>query len=353
MYKHIVSGGCACVLALSAWAQAPAPGALATPTVRLPSTAAASAPVAAAAAAAPAEQILIVGQRPGPGLWKVSKGGHVLWLFGTYSPLPKKLEWRSHEVEAIIGRSQEFLQAPSSTASVGWFRQLTLLPYAIGIQENPDGARLHDLLPAEVYARWLPLRKKYLNDDTDYERYRPLFAAELLFSKGLQQAGLSNGGEVGDAIAAIVQRAGIKTTSSNVQLPIDDPVRMIKEFKKSPIDAAACFAATLDRLETDIDAMRARANAWAKGDLAGIRALSFADRDQACGAAMLDSAFAKSQPGLMALRARMREAWLASAEQALAANLSTFGVLKLQTILAPDGIVEALRAKGYTVEAPE
>ena len=42
-----------------------------------------------------AETILVAGQRPGPGLWKVSKGDHVLWVFGTYSPLPKKMEWRS------------------------------------------------------------------------------------------------------------------------------------------------------------------------------------------------------------------------------------------------------------------
>ena len=40
-----------------------------------------------------AETILVAGQRPGPGLWKVSKGDHVLWVFGTCllytSPSPR------------------------------------------------------------------------------------------------------------------------------------------------------------------------------------------------------------------------------------------------------------------------
>ena len=299
------------------------------------------------------DTILIVGQRPGPGLWKVSKGDHVLWLFGTYSPLPKKMVWRAQEVETLLATSQEFLQPPSGSASVGFFRGLTLLPYAIGIQNNPDGATLREVLPPEVYARWLPLKKKYLGDDDGIERQRPLFAAEALFGKGLQQAGLSKGGEVNEAILAIVKRNKIKSTASHVELPMDDPVKMIKDFKKASIDDVACFSATLDRLETDIDAMRVRANAWAKGDLDGILKLSFADRDEACGAAMRSSSFAQSQPAFVAMRPRMQAAWLASAEKALAVNTTSFGMLKLQDILDPQGVVAALQAKGYTVDKPE
>ena len=100
------------------------------------------------------ETILVAGQRPGPGLWKVSKGDHVLWVFGTYSPLPKKMEWRSKEVEAILAQSQEYLRPPGATTDVGFLRQMTLLPFAIGFKKNPDGAELKDLLPEPVYARW-------------------------------------------------------------------------------------------------------------------------------------------------------------------------------------------------------
>lgn len=343
MFRHAISLLYFCLLTLALPSQAQ--------TEALPAPA--GAPVQADAAAAPAEQILIVGQRPGPGLWKVSKGEHVLWLFGTYSPLPKKLVWRSQEVEAIIGSSQEFLQGPSGGASLGFFRTLSLLPYAVGFQKSPDGARLIDLLPADVYARWLPLRKKYLGDDEDYERYRPFILAELLFSKGLAQAGLSTGNEVSDAITAIVKRDKLKSTSSHVQIPDDDTVRMVKDFKKASIDDIACFAATLDRLESDLDAMRVRANAWAKGDLDGINKLSFADRDGACSAALRGSSLAKNQPAFGMLAQHMQEAWLASAQRALETNASTFGLLKLQQLLDPDGVMAALKAKGYTVEAPE
>ena len=40
------------------------------------------------------EEVLVTGQQPGPGLWKVTRPGdphgHVLWILGNYSPLPKK-----------------------------------------------------------------------------------------------------------------------------------------------------------------------------------------------------------------------------------------------------------------------
>lgn len=75
---------------------------------------------------------------------------------------------------------------------------------------------------------------------------------------------------------------------------MDDPVKMIKEFKTGSMDDAACFAKTLERLETDIDAMRVRANAWAKGDLEVIRTLGYADRDGACKSAMHCSAAIKT-----------------------------------------------------------
>lgn len=35
-------------------------------------------------------EVLVVGRQPGPGLWRVSKGDHDLWIFATLAPLPKR-----------------------------------------------------------------------------------------------------------------------------------------------------------------------------------------------------------------------------------------------------------------------
>jgi hypothetical protein len=38
--------------------------------------------------------VVVSGAQPGPGLWKVAKGDHVMWVLGTQSPLPKHMQWR-------------------------------------------------------------------------------------------------------------------------------------------------------------------------------------------------------------------------------------------------------------------
>ncbi|CAJ24453.1 GumN protein (fragment) [Xanthomonas euvesicatoria pv. vesicatoria str. 85-10] len=102
------------------------------------------------------EAMVVRGVQPGPGLWKVSKGDHVLWILGTLSPLPKRLQWQSTEVETIIGQSQQVLAAPTVQvdADMGFFGKLTLLPSAMKAMKNEDGRELRDILPADLYARW-------------------------------------------------------------------------------------------------------------------------------------------------------------------------------------------------------
>jgi uncharacterized protein (DUF2126 family) len=81
--------------------------------------------------------------------------------------------------------------------------------------------------------------------------------------------------------------------------------------------------------------------------------LSYADREEACKAAVMNSAFIKGKPEFQSVEARMQDAWVAAAEKSLASNASTFATLQIKDILAPNGFVAALEAKGYRVEKPE
>ncbi len=318
---------------------------------------AAAAPPAAseppAAEATQAEQILVVGQRPGPGLWKLSKDGRVLWILGTYAPLPKQMAWRSQQVETVLAQSQEYLAPPAAKVEVGFFRSLTLLPQIGGMKRNPDGARLRDVLPPEAYARWLPLKQKYIGDDDSIERERPVFAAEELFRRGLSESGLTDSNEVRKQVEQLVKRHKLKFTRTAISVPLADPSGALKAFKKSPLEDAACFTRTIDRLESDLDAMRVRANAWARGNIDAIRKLDFADRDAACTDAMLSSPALRNEPAFRTMKARMRENWLAAAEKALATNASSFALLPMKEVLDPNGLLAVLAAKGYALEQPD
>lgn len=317
--------------------------------------------VAAVAAAqveevAEGERVLVVGQRPGPGLWKVSKGDNVMYVFGKYGPLPKKMEWRSHEVEAILAKSQEYLTEPSAKATVGFWGGVKLvgsLPTLVNLQNNPDDAKLQDVVPPETYARWLALKEKYLGENKKVEKFRPIFASSLLFKAGLERAGLTTKDQLDETLQKLQKQSKIKVTRSNVETELSDAGKLAKEFRATKVDDAACFATTLAQLESDIDQMRVRANAWAIGDIDTIRKLNFADRESTCRAAVEGSTAFQSRPELAAMRVKSRALWLENAEKALANNASTFAVLRMNDILSPDGLIAALQAKGYKVESPE
>lgn len=254
-------------------------------------------------------------------------------------------------MEAGIARSQEYLAPPVASAQVGYLKGVLLLPSLIGVNKIPDGATLRDVLSPDVYARWQPMKAKYLprND----ERERPVFVAGQLFDAALYQAGLTTRTGVRKQVEKFVADRKLKVTRSTIALPMDNVRRMIRDFKKAPLEDAACLDMTILRLETDIDAMRVRANAWAKGDIEGIRKLDFVDQVERCRDVILNSAAVREDPAFQALRPRLKAMWLAAAESALERNASSFAVLPIKEILDPKGYVAALAARGYAVEQPE
>jgi hypothetical protein len=262
------------------------------------------------------------------------------------------MEWDASRVERLVAKSQEVLMPPVAKAHIGFFRGLTALPSLIGIKRNPDDAVLHDVVPSDVYAHWTVLKAKYIGNDDGVEHYRPVFAGEELLLAGLKQSGLSYVGEVLGTIGDIAKKNKVKLSDSGYDVMLDDPRKLVRDFKNSQVDDLVCFTKTLDSLDIDLETMRVRANAWANGDIGEIRGLNFAERQDACLDAILNSSIAKDAAALRQMRERLRTAWLRSAEKALASNASTFAVLEIQDIVGPTSYLAGLQARGYAVESP-
>ncbi|HET9031898.1 MAG TPA: TraB/GumN family protein [Dokdonella sp.] len=300
------------------------------------------------------DTIVVSGEQPGPGLWKVSKDDHVLWILGTLRPLPKKMTWVSKDIEATIADSQQVILGPSASISVkgGMLGGLFLLPSLIGARNNPDKEKLVDVVPADLYARWSVLKQKYIGRDRGIEKRRPIFAAQELYGEAIKQSGLSLDDVVGKAVKKAAKRDKVEIIEPRVELRIESAGAAVKEFKKSELDDLECFGKTMSRLETDIEAMKLRANAWALGDINALQAMPYTDQMQACADAVLKASVVEER-GLGDLRERLAATWMAAAEKALASNRSTFAVLPLRHLLNADGLLARLRARGYVVEAPE
>jgi len=321
-------------------------------------TAAADKPSVTSPANATTEQtttldtVLVTGEQPGPGLWKVSKGEHVLWILGAQYPLPKKMVWHGREVEQTIAQSQAVLADASAKLDVGFFRALTLVPAVLGARKNADGARLKDILPPNLYVRWLALKAKYIGRDSGVEKLRPMLAANELYDKALDRSGLARGREIWKTVEKTARRAHVRIIEPEVKIAVDDPKQALQDFRSTAgkLDVE-CLEATMRRLETDLDAMRLRANAWAVGDIDALRRLPYPDQRDTCKAALESNAELRQR--MDAALTEINAAWIAAAEQALEQNSSTLAVLPMTELLKPDGRLAMLAARGYTVEPPE
>lgn len=299
------------------------------------------------------DTIAVSGRYSGPGLWKVRSGDRVMWILGTQSPLPKRMEWDSAHVERRVAEAQELLMPPTADldADVGFFRGLTLLPSLFKARKNPDGKTLRDVLPADQYARWQVLKKRYIGGDGDIEEWRPVFAALELYEKAIKRSGMSQDPVASDAVRKAAKRSKVKITTPTIKIKIANAKSALREFSSAALDDQDCFRRTLDRIEGDLGTMAGRANAWAEGDIETLRNLPYQNQLTVCSEVFTGTAMARKQ-GMQDIRARLENIWLAAADKALRENASTFAVLPMHQLLQADGLLQRLAAKGYVIEEP-
>ena len=304
------------------------------------------------------DTLLVSGSQPGPGMWKVSKGENMLWIVGTHTPLPIKMKWRAKGVEAIVSQAQEILSEPNvgvTAKQLGYFTTLMLLPSMFEVKKNPNGAVLRDIVPPDLHRRWDVLRNKYIEgyttEDYDIERWRPVFAANELYSSAIKKVGLTKASAVWPVIHAAAKKYNVKITALTLSPEINDARGAMREFNSTRLDDLACFTKTIERVETDLEAMRQRANAWASGDVNALKKLPESDQGAACEAAFRNASFLKKL-NAQDLVAQLEKVWLDGVEKALTNNKVTLTALPITRLIAVYGYLDKLRARGFVVEEP-
>jgi hypothetical protein len=300
------------------------------------------------------DTVVVSGVQPGPGLWKVSKDGHVMWVLGTLAPLPKRMEWNADEVERVIAQSQTVLLGPSVDVTFGgnMFRNMFLLPKAMKARNNPAKEKLVDVLPPALYQRWLTLKQRYMGRDRGVEKRRPLVAAQELMDEALDDVGLSMDTKISKTVRKLAESHDVPVTRPQITMTVADPKQALIDFSQTSLDDIECFSRTLDRIDGEIELMKLRANAWAVGELEILRSLPATDTSRECMQSVLQTRVAK-QLGFDDLERQLREAWLKDVEAAIAKNESTFALLSMGLVVREDGFVAALAQRGYLVETPE
>jgi uncharacterized protein YbaP (TraB family) len=287
------------------------------------------------------DEMVVTGERTGPGMWHVHGGAGQLWILGSMSPLPKGITWRSTQVENVLGgANQVLIQKPFE---IGIVKILWLLITEHKLLMVGGGKRLVDVMPADLHARYAVQRAKYTDDPTKWERFRPLVAAAFLEQAAFHKVGLSTHLDLGAAVRKLADKHDVPVEEIKIA-GVGDVIEAMKTL--SAATENACVAASLVTLESDLPRLVDRAQAWANGNVERIENLPEPREVGACRAA-LDQGI-----GAAELIARMRRTWVDAFDKHLRAGGVTVAVVNIDMLLEHGGLLDQLRAKGYVVDPP-
>jgi uncharacterized protein YbaP (TraB family) len=308
-------------------------------------TAAGAAPTPTVPADPPAveaiQEVLVTGEHPGPALWKVTSGQHLLWILAEPpTPLPMKFVWRSKQVAAAIATAQELILDGGITFDSSRLNKpLTLFVYH-DMRTLPAGQSLADVVPENLYRRFRVLKDEFAADDDQMERLRPWAAGIELRKHVMKSLNLTNT-SVSGTVLAHAWRA--KVTS----LFIDADYAEFERNSKSN-RTMSCLEDIVSELETDRNDLQRLANAWSVGDIEALRELVLRQKPDQCQPDMFDNDQRAKEA-----TARHTEQWLAAADLALNTYPTAFAIVPTDRLFAPDGWLTALRARGYGVQEPQ
>jgi uncharacterized protein YbaP (TraB family) len=305
------------------------------PAALLPSAVAADEPTAKL------EEIVVNGERAGPGLWHVYRGSAQLWIFGTVSPLPKDMTWRSKQLEAILDGTDQVLVA--KPFEIGIARALWLLVTQRDLLMVGHGKKLKDVMPADLHERFAVQRAKFTKDSDKWEKYRPIIAAAFLEEEALHAVGLSTRLDLTDEVRTLARKHRVHIEEFKIAGLHD----VLDALKTLPLPTEQkCVAASLATIETGMPRLMDRAQAWATGDVLRIQSLPESAEVAECRAAIT------VDPGAGDLLALLRQTWLENMERHLQGGGVTLAVVSMDMLIESGGFLDALRAHGYTIDAP-
>jgi uncharacterized protein YbaP (TraB family) len=287
------------------------------------------------------EEVVVTGERAGPGLWHVYKGSAQLWIVGAVSPLPKDMTWRSKQLETILDSTDTLLVA--KPFEIGVARALWLLVTQRDLLMAGRGKKLKDVLPADLHARFAVQRARYTKDADKWEKYRPIIAAAFLQEDALHAVGLSTRLDLTDEVRTLARKHHVRVEEFKIG-GFHDVLDALKVLPRETEEK--CVAASLATIETGMPRLIDRAQAWTTGDVGRIQSLPEAGEVAACRAAVM------VDPGAGDLLQLLRQTWLENMERHLQAGGVTLAVVNMDMLIESGGFLDLLRAQGYNIDPP-
>lgn len=279
------------------------------------------------------EALVVSAKLPGPAWWRISDADTTVYILGTPGATPKGMTWDASVADRRLNGAFTLLTPPNLRAG------LTDIPALLALRRklkgDDDWATTDPVLAARVQRAWSAVEPK---DPDGWRDWKPLALGGLIASKTNRRAGLEYG-QVGRRIEKLARKHRVKTRAAESYKAMP----LIKAVARKSDDKAGsvCLTETLDTMEQGQGLYRVAAQAWAEGRVrAALSAPRSADRCQYL------------LPGVSEMLQRLKDAEV----EALANLLKTPGhavaIYPIRSLVAADGVLDQLRARGITVKTP-
>lgn len=284
------------------------------------------------------EALIVNARLPGPAWWKVSDADTTVYVLGVPAMVPSKIEVDDSVLRRRLDGANVLIMGQEADISVVRIIALAIGGRKIFIMDQP----MRQTLPVDLRER-LEARLKSMKEKPDsMDEIKPAFAGFLV-------ANAQDGGNVSISLGSVTDRirdiAKDKSIAKRPRIQTLDGyslVGAVKTLAQAPKPLQElCLDAGLRQAENGDGGIKRTAEAWARGE---VRQVVSADRGfQRCLA---------STPSI----ARELRDGRDDAVKAIGSALKTPGkavaVIELRSLLAQDGVLDQLKAKGFTVTTP-
>jgi len=283
------------------------------------------------------EALIVNARVPGPAWWKVTDADTTVYVLGVPALVPSDTKAEEGVLRRRLDGANVLIMGQEADISIVRLIGLAMGGRKLFVMKQP----MRQTLPADLRER-LDARLKVMKEKPDaMDDIKPAFAGFLVGNSEEGKVSISLGG-VTDRIRKIARSKEVAKPPRIQNLSNYSLVDAIKALATAPQPLQElCLDAGLRQAESGQGGIKTTARRWAEGQ---VRELVAADRGfQRC----LDST-----PSIARELREGRDEAVAAIAKALKTPGKAVAVIELRSLLAQDGVLDQLRAKGFTVVTP-
>jgi len=285
-----------------------------------------------------APEIVEVQAKPGPAVWHLTRGDSEVWILGTVGAMPDGLKWNKDYLAELLDGARAILMPPRP--SIGLFEGAWFL-ITNGSKFNlPRGQSLEATLPADIEPRFASLREK-LDKNVDHYRTDTALRASLRIQEDVTDKLDLSRDEPRDTIRKLARHKHVPAAPI-AKYEVLDAARDV--LKLTPAQQQVCLGQSVEDADWELGHAVAAADAWAVGDIKGVKANYGESRLADCVIAAVHSVADISE--------RDVADYTAAINDALDKQGKTIAVIDIGPLLRRNGVLERLEKLNVTVEGP-